>query len=136
MKRLFVSVLFIICFSLPTAYSQDNRWVYLGEYRGESIYIDSQSIFHNNVYNYYKVYTKIITSDGRSQVILEIFYCSNRTYKILDIAMFDNNGNYVFTLPGDDEIFNVFPETNPEYVFNYLCKWFWFELLNLNIDYE
>lgn len=111
----------LLLFCLSKGYSQENRWIFLGNTDGTEIYLDNQTIFYNNISNSYKVYLKITSIDNSYQMQLAYFYCDRRTMKIVNTTFFDKYGNFINTLE-DNFNSNIIPDSNPEKVFNHLCK--------------
>jgi len=119
----FLGAVLIVLSLSNEAHSQSERWLYLGETENVKIYVDTETIYYNEVLNAHKVYTRTQHSDNSYQIHLQYYFCNSRTMKSLSFYSYNESG----TLFDDTEYsisfeVDIIPESNPEKVFNYLCK--------------
>ena len=119
----FLGAVLIVLSLSNEAHSQSERWLYLGETDDTEIYLDTETIIYNEHLNAYEIYTRIQKSDNSHQISLINIFCYSKTMKSLYVYDYNKSGILIYHtrvyFPIEIEIF---PESNLEKVFNYLCK--------------
>lgn len=116
------AVLFVLSLS-NEAHSQSERWLYLGEIDDTEIYLDTETIIYNEHLNAYEIYTRIQLPDNSHHIDLINIFCYSKTMKVLYVSKYNKSGILIY----DTRVYfpiemDIIPESNPEKVFNYLCK--------------
>ena len=93
----------------------------MGETKNVKIYLDTETIYYNEALNAYKVYTRTQRSDTSYQIHLDYYYCDSRVATRIYYALMDKSDGIIAD-GYENETYEIIPESNPEKVFNYLCK--------------
>lgn len=124
MRKYFFLLAGIFLINVKPSHSQSvERWVYIGEQNNVFAYIDKETIEYRSYDKSYKVYWKVTQEENDPQysVNLAIFYCGEREYCLIETHFYDKDGNYLNSIESGN-FYRVFPESNSESIYNYLCK--------------